>query len=72
MPTETKHFSAYMNETAQDSNSMKGIHALLFAVLYRIIKSLRLEKISDVTKSNHQPLTTVPTGYDEIPQNTCL
>lgn len=53
-----------MNETAWGSNSMKGIHALLFAVLYRIIKSLRLEKISDVTKSNHQPLTTVPPGYD--------
>lgn len=67
MPSETKHFSAYMNETAQGNNSMKGIHALLFTVLYRIIKLLRLEKISDITKSNHQPTTTTPDGYDETP-----
>jgi len=36
----------------------KPYHALFNQ---RIIESLRLEKTSKITKSNHQPVTTMPT-----------
>jgi len=37
------------------------IHNYWFMEIHRIIKSLRLEKTSKISKSNRQPITTITT-----------